>query len=181
MSFKYALGGKLFRGRVDLANAAEATEDIAPRGGGGPLGPNDYSVAGLPLAQAVDTVTIDTAADLETYTVTIRRQTFTITSDGTATVTEIRDALNVLIDAAIAAGLTVARVDNGVDAMDITADVPGEALDTTVTAETPVNISLAGSLNTAAGNVGIVAKKSGQIVVRANAAMTASFDLLIVG
>ena len=180
MSFRYALGGKLFRGQVRFAAVAEVTESIVGAGVGGGLTASDYAVIGLPLAQAIDTVTIDTAAAAETYSTTIKGRTFTYTAGGAPTVTTIRDGLKALVDAA-AAGMSISTATNGADAMDITALTPGDAIDTAVTAQTPANISLVASLNTAGGPVGIIGKKSGQLVIRSATAITASFDLAIVG
>lgn len=182
MSFKYALGGKLVHDTVQFENEASKSVQITGPGVGGGWKPGEYSVVGVPLARAADTVTIATAADNENYSITVRGKTYTVDSGVAATVTTIRDALGALLDADVAAGLLDATVaDNSTDAIDITANVPGEALDTAVTADTPTNITLAESVDMPVGLPGVVGKKSALVELRATAAITKSVDLLIVG
>lgn len=179
--FKYALGGKLFRGRIELANATRALEVIEGVGGG--LAPGDYSVVGLPLVRVFDTVLIAGATDNENYTMIIKGRPFTVDSGVAATVTTIRDALFALLTAPIQASLGIIAATSGADSITLLTLTAGDALNTQVTADTPANISLTEGMddNGGATPVGIAAKLSGQIDIRASAAITASFELAVVG
>lgn len=103
-------------------------------------------VGGAVISQ-VDNVDVTTVADDTLYTVTINDVPFSITSDGSATDTEIRDALIAGINAG---SEPVTAAPGGSSDLDITADVPGAAFTITVTAnltntQTRANVTEAGS------------------------------------
>ena len=113
----------------------------------------------------VSTLTIDTAANSTAYTFTLAgtapdgtatgTQTFTITSDGTATKTEIRDALKLLVDVAVAAGGPlhgVLKVAAGTDLLTFTSLQAGVAF---TLADADANMTSAtGTASVAAGATG---------------------------
>ena len=180
MPFKYALGGKLIRARVAFAAQASQEVVITGPGVGGSFKANEYSIVGLPTVQAIDTFTVVTARNTQTYTLVIKNRTFTITSDGTATTTEIRDAILALLTAPVQASLGITAVSQAANQILITALTPGDPLDTSATAQTPADVTLANSLNTATGNTGITAKRNGRFTIRSTAAITATFDIVVV-
>lgn len=172
--------GKLYLDALVFSASASAVLSLSNRTIGGRMSPDDYHVLGLPIVRMFDTLTIDTAADDEDYWVDIFGKRYSINAGTSATVGSIRDDLKTELDIyAAAAGFSTAN--SGADGLRIAPLVPGKALATAVGADTPANISLATSLDTALGNVGIVYKGHGIIEARANAAITARYDLAFVG
>ena len=88
MVLKVAKTGQMLIG--DAVFAAQQDVDV-PLPTGGPWVAGRYTVAGLAVTAEITTIIIDTAANTETYSCTIRGVTFTFTSDGSATLLEIRD------------------------------------------------------------------------------------------
>jgi hypothetical protein len=91
-------------------------------------------------SRQLEKVTIVTAANSEDYTVIINGTSYTITSDGTATKTEIRDALKVAIDAG---SEPVSTEDSSTDALLIESTLYDTSFTISVTGDTPANISVA--------------------------------------
>jgi hypothetical protein len=180
--FKNALGGKLIRGRVDFAaEAGPAVVDI--RGFSG-LGPNDYSLAGAPLGREQDTVQLVAAHNAEDYSITIKGQTFTFTSGGAATVTTIRDGLLALFTAPVLASLGISATSSGVDSIDFAQNEAGaaEELATAVTADTPADITISARVGLGVAGVPLCCvKRSGQMVFRSTATITAGVEFAVVG
>lgn len=180
-SFKVALQGKVVRGLVAFSNeAGPATIEISPNLGG--LKPSDYSIVGIPLGRQRDTVTIDTAANNEDYTITIKGRPFTVDSGGAATVTTIRDALLALLTAPIQTQLGIVAASSGADSITIDALTPGgDPLNTSVTADTPANISVAKTALGLAATILACAKLSGKIEFRATTSITESKEFAVIG
>lgn len=178
MAFQIALTGKQQRSKVSFSSQQELEVQLAPNG---PLGVNDYTVAGMPIVAERNIVTIATAA-AQTYTVTIKGRSFAYVANGLDTVTTIRDGLDALI-AAAAAALGISITDSGADASIIQSLTPGVRLSVAVTASvTPANITLALGLATlTAIPLAIVAKEPGRFLLRAPAALTMDLDLVVVG
>lgn len=176
---KVALTGKMLRGRIDFSASAFQQVSLAPIGR---LAPGDYSIVGLPLVRARDRVTIAVARNLSDYTVSIRGRRFTVTSDGTATVTEIRDLLNTAITAALTA-LKLTITNQGADAFDLESTEAGLGLDIVVTGPQAGDITLLPGINDNTGRtpVGVVAKRSGKFDVRAVANISAGFEFTVIG
>jgi hypothetical protein len=97
---------------------------------------NTTHVTVTPAYYMTATVTVDVANNSEWYEITLGGTAYRITSDGTATVTEIRDALLAAIPASVATVVT-----NGADALDITAATHA-GLGMSVDSETPASISI---------------------------------------
>jgi len=87
----------------------------------------------------LEAVSIDNATNDDVYSVTINGTVFDITSDGTATVTEIRDALKVDIDAGSEPVLTTA---SGADVLLIESTLSTAGFTISVTADVPSDISV---------------------------------------
>jgi len=108
--------------------------DYSPRHQEGLLGdPPDLSLLSEdrrfinddPRAKQIETVTVDTASDDTDYTVTVDGNDITITSDGSATKTEIRDALiDAINNEPLINGTVVAEAGNS-DDFTITARIGG--------------------------------------------------------
>lgn len=178
MAFKICLTGKQQRSTVTFNNVQELDVELTANG---PLGVDDYSVAGLPIVAERNVILIATAA-AQTYSVVIRGRTFSYVATGLDTVTTIRDALEALITAA-GAGLGVSAADSGADSIIVTSLVRGVRLGMSVTASvTPANITLTLGMSTlTALPLGIVAKEPGRFLIRAQAAITMDMDLLVTG
>lgn len=178
MAFQIALTGKQQRSRVSFANVQELDVELTPNG---PLGVNDYTVAGLPIVAERNVILIATAA-AQTYTVRIRGRVFEYVADALDTVTTIRDGLEALITAA-GADLGVSATDSGADSIIILSLLPGVRLAMSVTASvTPANITLTLGLSTlTALPFAIVAKEPGRFLIRSQAAITMDLELVVVG
>lgn len=178
MTIAIALTGALQRASIPFANVQEVNVQLL---GNGPMGPNDYTVGGVPIVAELNTVTIAVAA-VQTYSVVIRGRTYSHLAGALESAGDIRDALKTLVDAdAAALGIVTANV--GGTAFSVASLVPGVRLAMSVTASvTPANITLALGLATAAVlPFAIVAKEAGRFLVRATAAITANLELLISG
>lgn len=171
MALRVALTGQLLVGTVQFS-AAQDVEVPLPTGG--PWKPSRYAVAGLPVTKALDTVQIVGAAAAEDYSVTIRGKTFTYTAGGAPTVTTIRDGLKALVDAG---GLDITTADVGADSFSNESNVPGELLNTSVTADTPANI--AASYSSSPAVLGVIGKESAKVTLRNPTAVTMDLGMVV--
>jgi hypothetical protein len=178
MAFQIALTGKQQRSKVRFSAQQQLEVELAANG---PLGVDDYSVAGMPIVAERNVVLIAVAA-AQTYTVVIKGRSFAFVATGLDTVTTIRDGLDALIGAA-AAALGISITDSGVDSSIIQSLTPGVRLAMSVTASvTPANITLTLGMSTlTAIPLGIVAKEPGRFLLRAPAALTMDLDLVVTG
>jgi hypothetical protein len=174
MALKIARTGQLLIGDAEFSAQQEVDVSLPT---GGPWVPGQYTVAGLPIVAAIDTVQILNATLNEDYTVIIRGRAFTINSGGAPTVTTIRDALKAAIDAAAASlGVTTANV--GADALSVQANIPGVGLFLSATADTPSDVTVS-ALDSVPSQLGVTDRSSGRFTLRNPAAITAKVGVMV--
>jgi hypothetical protein len=168
---KYALTGKALRGRIDFSAASQG-EMLLKQGGQWKAG--EYVAQVQPLARQLDTIDITAVLNSTAYSVTVDGKVYTITSDGTATDVEIRDALMAAINAISPAnGVTAQLVDS--DTFTVRGIVGGVPHVVSVGA----NLALSSGLETVPNFSAY--KDDGRVVVRTSSAFTGAFDVLVQG
>lgn len=167
--------GKLFRGRLTFAAETEKTLQLNK---GGSWAPGSYSAQPSFLMPFRDTYEVTTVTDSTAYFVTYDGVLYSITSDGSATAAEIRDALiaKILLTSP-GNGLTAGIVDG--THFYVAGLVGGVyhvrgAASTGTGLLTPANGDLVVPANT-------IFQESGQVRVRFAAAFTGHVDLLLAG
>jgi hypothetical protein len=173
-AFHHAAENTSLRGALVFDDSTETTVQV-----GIPGAPalRDYSLIGLPLAKAKDTVTIDNVSE-GVYTLTVRGKRYTYESNGIGGSNTVANPLKAALDAdADALGIVTATVTYG---FSVTAKVPGVGLGLSCVGPNADDVSIVRGLADGP-SVGVIDKQRTRLTARSASAISARFEILIVG